>query len=110
MDKLRQKISNRYKYAREVNNRLVEINLSGINGDSHSPIIYPFQGHKPGFPLWLTHQKWDIVHQISSKGNRRSNKENPGKPHGSGVLGILKSRSALAELRSAAGGFEAVLR
>lgn len=27
-----------------------------------------------------------------------------------GFLGILKSRSALAELRSAAGGFEAVLR
>lgn len=27
-----------------------------------------------------------------------------------GFFGILKSRSALAELRSAAGGFEAVLR
>ena len=36
-------------------------------------------------------------------------KKNPGKPHGSGVLGILKSRSALAELRSATGGLETVL-
>ena len=46
-------------------------------------------------------------------GEGESKKKNPEKPHGSGVLGILKSRSALAELRSdalskpAGGGFAA---
>jgi len=39
-----------------------------------------------------------------------SKRKNPGNRQASGVFDILKLRSALAELRSAAGGFEAVLK